>query len=140
MREETFNITSFENSVKRLGEILVRYQGDVSDDGIRDSVIQRFEFTYSIALKTLNKYLILRSFSSDDIGPMSFNELVRTANQHDLLKSNLEKWTLFRNMRNLTSHTYDEATAMKVVGVVPDFYEEVCFLLEKLRIKVNGES
>ena len=49
MREGTFDISSLENAVKRLGEILVRYQKDVTDDGIRDSVIQRFEFTYSIA-------------------------------------------------------------------------------------------
>lgn len=137
MREETFNISSFENALTRLDEILKRYQSNTTDDGIRDSVIQRFEFTYSIALKTLNKFLISQAFSSDDISPMSFNELIRTANQYNLLKSNLEKWTLFRNMRNLTSHTYDEATALKVVEIIPDFYEEAYFLLKQLRSKLN---
>lgn len=64
--------------------------------------------------------------------------MIRTANQLNLLKSNLEKWTIYRNMNNITSHTYDEEVAMKVVGVVPDFYEEVSFLLEKLRSGQNG--
>lgn len=133
MREGTFDILSLENAVKRLGEILVRYQKDVTDDGIRDSVIQRFEFTYSIALKTLKKYFIERAFVVDDIEHMSFNDMIRTANQLDLLKSDLETWSNYRNMRNLTSHTYDEEVALKVVSIIPAFYEEVLYLLDKLK-------
>ena len=133
MREGTFDISSLENAVKRLGEILVRYQKDVTDDGIRDSVIQRFEFTYSIALKTLKKYFIERAFVVDDIEHMSFNDMIRTANQLDLLKSDLETWSNYRNMRNLTAHTYDEEVALKVVSIIPAFYEEVLYLLDKLK-------
>lgn len=136
MREGTFNIFAFENSTNRLKEILDRYQINTNDTGIRDAVIQRFEFTYSIALKTLNKYLVEYSFIP--IKQLSFNEMIRTANQLDLLKSNLEKWTEFREMRNLTSHTYDEEVAEKVVRIVPDFYEEVSFLLQKLKDTQNG--
>lgn len=136
MREGTFIIFAFENSTNRLKEILDRYQINTNDTGIRDAVIQRFEFTYSIALKTLNKYLMEYSFIP--IKQLSFNEMIRTANQLDLLKSNLEKWTEFREMRNLTSHTYDEEVAEKVVRIVPDFYEEVSFLLQKLRDTQNG--
>ena len=138
MRDGTFSILSLENAVKRLGEILTRYKSDVSDDGIRDSVIQRFESTYSIALKTLKKYFIERAFVADDVEHMSFNDMIRTANRLELLKSDLEMWTKFRNMRNLTSHTYDEEIAKKVVSVIPDFYEEVCFLLEKLKDSKNA--
>ena len=133
MREGTFNITSLENAVKRLGEILIRYQSDVSDDGIRDSVIQRFEFTYSIALKTLRKYFIERAFIVDDVEHMSFNDMIRTANNLDLLKSNLEIWTNYKNMRNLTSHTYNEEIALKVVSIIPAFYEEILYLVDKLK-------
>lgn len=138
MREGTFDLTALENSVIRLGEILVRFQTDITDDGIRDSVIQRFEFTYSIALKTLRKYLVEHSFFVEDISQITFNSMIRTANQFNLLKSNLEKWTEYREMRNITSHTYDEAVAVKVVGIVPDFYEEVSFLLEQLKVKQNA--
>ena len=133
MREGIFNITSLENAVKRLGEILVRYQSDVSDDGIRDSVIRRFEFTYSITLKTLRKYFIERAFVVDDVEHMSFNDMIRTANQLNLLKSDLEMWTKYRNMRNLTSHTYNEEIALKVVNIIPAFNEEILYLLDKLK-------
>ena len=51
----------------------------------------------------------------------------------NLLKSDLAKWTEFREMRNLTSHTYDENVALKVSGIVPDFYEEITYLLKELK-------
>ncbi len=137
MREETFDISSLENATKRLGEVLQRYNLNINDDVIRDSVIQRFEFTYSLVLKTLKKYFMRNAFLTEDLNQMTFNELVRTANQLNLLKSNLEKWAKFREMRNLTSHTYDEEVALKVIKIIPDFYEEVLFLIKQLRLEKN---
>lgn len=133
MKKGTFDITSLENASKKLGEILIRYEKDSLDDAIRDSVIQRFEFTYSIAIKTLRKYFLERAFVVEDVNQMSFNDMVRTANQLNLLKSNLEIWTEYREMRNLTSHTYDEVIAQKVVSIIPQFYEEILFLINNLK-------
>ncbi len=127
------DLTALENSLKRLGEVMERYRKDTSDDAIRDSVIQRFEFTYSITLKILRKYFIERAFIVEDVNQMSFNDMIRTANQMQLLKSNLEVWSKFREMRNMTSHTYDENIALKVVSIIPDFYTEIDFLLNKLK-------
>lgn len=133
MREGTFDISALENAVNRLDEILIRYNKDTTDDGIRDSVIQRFEFTYSIALKTIKKYFIERAFVVEDVNEMSFNEMIRTANQLNLLKSNLEMWSEYRKMHNLSSHTYDEEIALKVVSIIPEFYDEVLYLVNKLK-------
>ena len=138
MRDGTFDITLLDNAVKRLGDVLDRYQKVSSDDVVRDSVIQRFEFTYFIALKTLRKYFLEQAFIVEEINSMTFNAMIRTANQLDLLKSNLEKWSEFSEMRNITSHTYEDEVAEKVVRIVPDFYEEVSFLLQKLRDTQNG--
>ena len=135
MREGTFEISSLENAAARLGEILERYAKDTTDDAIRDSVIQRFEFTYAITLKTLRKYFIERAFIVDDVNQMSFNDMIRTANQLNLLKSNLEEWSKYRELRNMSSHTYDEEIAKKVVSAIPAFYEEIEFLLAKLKEK-----
>ena len=127
------DFTALENTINRLGEVLKRYKREKTDDVVRDSVIQRFEFTYSIALKTLRKYFIERAFVIDDVNNLSFNEMIRIASKLNLIKSDLEKWTQYRTMRNLTSHTYDEEIALKVVGIVPDFYEEISFLLTKMK-------
>lgn len=127
------DFTALENTINRLGEVLKRYEREKTDDVVRDSVIQRFDFTYSIALKTLRKYFIERAFVIDDVNNLSFNEMIRIASKLNLIKSDLEKWTQYRTMRNLTSHTYDEEIALKVVGIVPDFYEEISFLLAKMK-------
>lgn len=127
------DFTALENTINRLGEVLKRYEREKTDDVVRDSVIQRFEFTYSIALKTLRKYFIERAFVIDDVNNLSFNEMIRITSKLNLIKSDLEKWTQYRTMRNLTLHTYDEEIALKVVGIVPDFYEEISFLLTKMK-------
>ncbi len=133
MREGSLDISIFEKAVNKLGEIINRYNQNVEDDAIRDSVIQRFEFTYSIALTTLRKYLIDRAFVIEDVNQMSFNDMIRTANQFGLFKSNLEIWSEYRKMRNMTSHTYDEKTAQKVVEIIPQFYDEMQFFLGALK-------
>lgn len=130
---ENLDFTALENSLQRLGEVVEIYKKNPQDTIVRDSLIQRFEFTYSITLKTLRKYFIERAFIVDDVNKLSFNEMVRTAMQLNLLKSDLAKWTEFREMRNLTSHTYDENVALKVSGIVPDFYEEITYLLKVLK-------
>lgn len=130
---ENLDFTPIENFLQRLGEVVEIYKKNPQDTIVRDSLIQRFEFTYSITLKTLRKYFIERAFIVDDVNKLSFNEMVRTAMQLNLLKSDLAKWTEFREMRNLTSHTYDENVALKVSGIVPDFYEEITYLLKELK-------
>lgn len=130
---ENLDFTALENSLQRLGKVVEIYKKNPQDTIVRDSLILRFEFTYSITLKTLRKYFIERAFIVDDVNKLSFNEMVRTAMQLNLLKSDLAKWTEFREMRNLTSHTYDENVALKVSGIVPDFYEEITYLLKELK-------
>ena len=130
---ENLDFTALENSLQRLGEVVEIYKKNPQDTIVRDSLIQRFEFTYSITLKTLRKYFIERAFIVDDVNKLSFNEMVRTAMQLNLLRSDLAKWTEFREMRNLISHTYDENIALKVSGIVPDFYEEITYLLKELK-------
>lgn len=130
---ENLDFTALENSLQRLGEVVEIYKKNPQDTIVRDSLIQRFEFTYSITLKTLRKYFIERAFIVDDVNKLSFNEMVRTAMQLNLLKSDLAKWTEFREMRNLISHTYDENVALKVSSIVPDFYEEITYLLKELK-------
>lgn len=130
---ETLDFTALENSVYRLKEVVEKYKENEKDTIVRDSLIQRFEFTYSISLKLLRRYFMERAFFVDDINSLSFNDMVRTATRLGLLKSDLEMWTKYREMRNLTSHTYDEEVAPKVAKIVPCFYEEALYLLKKFK-------
>ena len=64
-----------------------------------------------------------------------FEELIRVADEHQLLRSPFAKWKAFRHARNLTSHTYDRAKAEAVAEIIPDFEREVVHLLSKLQEK-----
>src|SRR5574344_1392692 len=111
---ENLDLTSFKNAIKSLKEALDIYSNDFDNSIVRDSVIQRFEYTYSLALKFLKRYFKSSAFVLDDIESMTFNEIIRQSNKMNLLLSNLEIWNDFRQKRNMTSHTYDENIAKQV--------------------------
>jgi uncharacterized protein with HEPN domain len=50
-----------------------------------------------------------------------------------LILSPFAKWKAFRHARNLTSHTYNEANALAVVEIIPEFEREVVYLLSQLQ-------
>ncbi len=82
------------------------------DELHRDGIIQRFEFTYELAWKTMKLWLAGKD--------------VMVGNAKDALKAALENglitdgnlWSALHRCRNLTSHTYNEATAEEVFNAI----------------------
>jgi nucleotidyltransferase substrate binding protein (TIGR01987 family) len=75
---------------------------------IRDAVIQRFEFCWELAWKTLKlqlAYLGIEANNPRDCFQLSL--------QHNLFIDG-NAWSEAQRMRNLSSHTYDEALANQV--------------------------
>lgn len=134
------NLTPLTNALKRLQEGWLRYQQDISDEQIRDGLIQRFEFTYEISHKTLKRYLEQTSANPAQFDQMTFQDLIRTANEQDLLLGNWTDWRQYRDMRSRTSHTYDEKTALVVVQGIEKFLAEAQFLANKLQEKLNESN
>ena len=130
---EKIDIKVLENAYNSLVEVINLYKKDESNSIVRDSMIQRFEYTYSLALKMIKRFFSKSAFVLDNIEDMSFNEMIRQASTMGLLKSNLEKWTIFRQKRNLTSHTYNEETAISVASIIEEFSLEIEFLIGKLK-------
>ncbi|TCP96588.1 nucleotidyltransferase substrate binding protein (TIGR01987 family) [Cricetibacter osteomyelitidis] len=126
------DITPLKNVVLRLDEGLKRYQSDISDTQIRDGLIQRFEFTYELSHKMLKRYLESVSPTPDLFDKISFQELIRRANEQDLLLGNWTDWRQYREIRSRTGHTYDENIAVEVVADIPKFLTEAIYLTEKL--------
>jgi nucleotidyltransferase substrate binding protein (TIGR01987 family) len=79
---------------------------------IRDSVIQRFEFTYELAWKMLKLYL-----ESEGVSTKTPKETFQESLQAGLLKDG-NIWTDLHKHRNLTTHTYDEEVAEEVYDYV----------------------
>ncbi|WP_373099433.1 MULTISPECIES: nucleotidyltransferase substrate binding protein [Pasteurellaceae] len=131
----TLDLTPLTNAVKRLQEGLARYQQDINDSQIRDGLIQRFEFTYEISHKMLKRYLELTSASPTQYSHLSFQDLIRSANENGLLLGEWADWRNYRDMRSRTSHTYDETIALNVIDGIPKFLREAEFLERQLRTR-----
>ena len=129
---EILDLTSLEKVLKSLDEVINVYNADKTNLITRDSMIQRFEYTYSISLKMLKRYIEMNALIPENTETLTFNSLIRQANKMGLLKSNLEKWDDYRQKRNLTSHTYNEEAALEVVSIIESFASEARFLMEKL--------
>jgi len=80
-------------------------------------LIQAFEYTHELAWKTLKDFLedrgVQNLYGSKDTSRAAF----RTG-----LIENGEIWMDMINSRNLTTHTYNEATAAKIVSAILDAY------------------
>lgn len=99
---------------------------------LRDGVIQRFEYTFELAIKTLERFLKEISISESELITVTYNDLIRMGAEKLLIR-NPEKWFIFRQARNKTSHAYSSIVANEVFEVIPDFITETEDLLSKLQ-------
>ena len=132
------DVTSFAKAIDRFSEGLDVLREQPDDTLIRDGVIQRFEFTYELAHKTLKRYLEMAAATPDVIDGMLFQDLIRTGNEQGLLLSDWEEWKKYRQSRTDTSHTYNEEKALLVIEKIPAFLDEARFLLRQLRKRMGA--
>lgn len=71
--------------------------------------------------------------SPDLLDQMPFQDLIRTANEHGLLRGDWPAWRHYRDMRARTSHTYAAGIAEQVVAGIPAFLDEVEYLRDELQ-------
>ncbi len=84
-------------------------------------------------MKLIQKYLEITHPNPDEVDKLTFNDLIRTANEKGILYGNLADWALYRQRRNITSHTYNLEKANMVLEIIEQFSNEIAFLLEKIK-------
>ncbi|HYD50960.1 MAG TPA: nucleotidyltransferase substrate binding protein [Terriglobales bacterium] len=109
---------------------LERALAQEKDEFVRDSVIQRFEYTYEISWKLLKRHLTLDE-GAENIEPLSRKELFRVAAEKGLL-DDVTRWFGYHRARNETSHAYDEARAEEVYEAAKQFVADARELLTAL--------
>ena len=124
MRDEplAFLVKNLEAAVSRMDVALSKPE----DEYIRDSAIQRFEFTFELAWKTLKVFLSLQGLTV-----RSPREAIRGAFQVGLIPED-PGWFEMIILRNLTSHTYDEKIAEQIYSQLPAILRRFQYLVEKL--------
>ncbi len=130
---EHLDLSPFTCAVATLKVALDAYEQDPSNDFVRDACIQRFEYCYDLSTKFMKRHVSFISENPEAICQMSFQELVRTAYTKGLLQHSWDQWWVYRDQRNITSHTYSHQKAVNVVIKLPAFYEELSFFLDKLQ-------
>lgn len=114
----------FEQALIRLEEVLAQPQNDF----MRDSAIQRFEFTLDLAWKAVQIYL-------KDIHGIDCNspkQCFREAFRVDLIEYE-DTWIDLVDNRNETVHTYKQEIAEKVYAALPKAVSLFRQLLNKLK-------
>jgi nucleotidyltransferase substrate binding protein (TIGR01987 family) len=128
----TLDLTPLERALAALQRGLLRWQSAPDDEELRDACIQRFEFTFELCWKMLKRRLELDLPNASEVDGMSYRVLMRAGAEQGLL-SDVAPWWVYRDKRNITSHTYDAAKAMDVAGVLPDFARDAAALLAALQ-------
>lgn len=123
------SITSLETGI----EIYNKKKNIIEDNErelIKSGIIQNFEIVYEISWKLMKKKLEenLGEFAIDGV---SRKELFRIAAQNKLI-DDVEKWFVFHEARNMTSHDYDGAKAEEVFLIAVEFVKYAKLLQERL--------
>ena len=115
MSKPNIKVNNFKNALSRLKEGIAKYNG--TDDLLRDGVIQRFEFTFELAWKTL------KAVFEDEglIGLNSPKTVLREAFAAELIKED-ELWLAMLNDRNSTAHIYNEQLAIEICHNIQEKY------------------
>ena len=122
-----FKYQNLKRAYLRLAEACRAYDGQ--DDMIRDSVIQRFEFTYELCHKTLQALMKYEGTSLDNTFPRT---IFKVAYRNQLIEDE-RVWIQLLEDRNRTSHIYDEKLADEIAArVVAQYVTAIGKLVEKL--------
>jgi nucleotidyltransferase substrate binding protein (TIGR01987 family) len=97
----------------------------------RAAAIQAFEYTFELSRKMLQRRL-KEILSDAEVDRLSYRDLIRTGAAKGLIDDPVP-WFAFREMRNITSHSYDEVKAEQIAAVLPAFLDKARSLLRELQ-------
>jgi len=132
MNNEILDISSLSKAVASFSKALNEYAKDETNEFVRDSCIQRFEYCYDLSAKMIKRHLKNISENPGMIEQMPFQNIIREAYTKGILKHSWDAWMDYREDRNATSHGYDEALAISIVSELAQPYQEFLFLKDKL--------
>jgi nucleotidyltransferase substrate binding protein (TIGR01987 family) len=121
---ETFFIN---NSTQKNGQIL---------KGMRDSMIQRFEYCTDIFWKLIKMYL--EDVEKIDIPITSPRGIIRETVKVKMLSEDEGRECMdMIECRNKTSHMYHAQTAQEIAQQIPEYYTLLTKLIERVQKKIS---
>ena len=116
MRNIEFKYMNLKKAYIKLKEVSDLYDGN--NDIIRDSLIQRFEFTYELTHKTLKEFMKYLGVTLENSFPRT---IFKKAYVNNLISDD-KVWINLLEDRNSTSHIYNENMAKEIAERVQNQY------------------
>lgn len=130
MRSVEFKYMNLKKAYIKLKEVSDIYDGN--NDIIRDSLIQRFEFTYELTHKTLKEFMKYLGVTLENSFPRT---IFKKAYVNNLISDD-KVWINLLEDRSSTSHIYNENMADEIADRITHEYvnaiSELIDNLEKL--------
>jgi nucleotidyltransferase substrate binding protein (TIGR01987 family) len=138
--ENKLDYSSLENAIATLAVAIGSFETTKVSipaeqrDIMRDGVIQRFEYTFELAWKTIKRYLEM--YGLEKVDKLSNRDLFRVAFESGLIQDPV-RWFGFLTDRNQTSHIYDQNVAADVFESAEAFLSDAQYLLAQLKARVK---
>lgn len=127
MKNREFKYMNLKRAYGKLVQASDLYDGE--DEIVRDSLIQRFEFTYELTHKTLQEFMKYMGVTLEDNFPRT---IFKKAYVNNLISDD-KVWISLLEDRNVTSHIYSENLANEVaVRIKEEYVEAIGDLVVKL--------
>ena len=128
------NIAALRRALETLEEAIGLYHAEQHRDDIkralRDSVIQRFEYSYELAWKQMQRWL-RENTSPEAADPLSRRDLYRLAARYGLIEDPAA-WFAYHHARNISTHTYREEHAEEALAAALRFAGDAESLVREL--------
>lgn len=127
MKNVDFKYMNLKKAYVKLQEVSNLYDGH--DEIIRDSLIQRFEFTYELTHKTLKEAMQYLGVTLENSFPRT---IFKKAYVNNLISDDMV-WIHLLEDRNSKSHIYNEKLADEVANlIVKDYVKAIGELIDNL--------
>jgi len=106
--------SNFQNAYTQLHEAISRF--DTLSVLEKEGMVQRFEYTFELAWKTLKDFL-----EDKNIDAKYPREVIKKAFEYEIIDDG-ETWLEMMEQRNLMAHTYSEEIFKKVIQLICEKY------------------
>ncbi|WP_345082126.1 nucleotidyltransferase substrate binding protein [Nemorincola caseinilytica] len=128
--------SNFKKALAKLGEVALQENIDDLSDLEKEGMIQRFEYTFELAWKTLQDLLRYKGYL-DIAGP---NPVLERSLKDGYI-SGENAWRRMKKSRELTSHTYNSDTADEIAqNIVDEYYDLLTSLEQRLEKERGGKQ
>lgn len=144
LNSQFLDLTSLEDASSQLKTAIDFSISDLAKTDVkifeqfRNSVVQCFEYTYQLSVKSLRRYIELTSDNPSLVDDWEFKDLIREAAVRGIIEKP-QDWFDYRKLRNISSHAYSRSKAEEVYQKAENLYYSSQSLISFLKSK-RGSS